>query len=722
MTLRSLDLSIPGLLLKAFRNPAAVLAMIAACGASAQPGVEALKAGSAALEAGRLDEAARAFEQARRNLPQLADFAAFFGAQAHARAKRFDAVLPLIESVLARPAPSSITGRAAVLGAEAAIELNQPKLALALLGRAPQELWPQPAGVLKLAQAHERAGDRVAAAAAWQTLWLRHPATPEAGEAEAALARLEQALGAGYPPIMPQALLERASKLLAGRRFKEALAEYERSARLLAGIERERAQIGAAAALLGARETARALELLQGLRPTFPETEAERQFHLVTSFLRLDRLDDMAAAAQSAARAAPGSEWTMRALIAAANRLLVDNESDRSTPLYQACADSFPNNGEGAMCHWKTVWRRWISRDPGAASALEDHLRRFPDSEKAGAALYFLARNAESRADLPAARRFLTELLRQFPNSYYATLARKHLARPELARAAAAGTSADSLLAGIAWPARERKADFQPDSQTAQIIERGRLLARAGLGRWAEGEIRFGVRRGAKPYPSAMALHDVASARGDHAQAIRYVIATANGYLWLEPSGAPASFWKAAFPFPFQSAIRRHASANNLDPFLLAGLIRQESLFDPKIVSSAGAIGLTQVMPATGRALARRAGVRPYRVSLLKTPEANLRIGAYYLRQQLNQRNGSVEETLAGYNAGPNRVTRWKTWADFREPAEFVETIPFTQTRDYVQIILRNAEIYKRLYANEPAPQPKPPAAAHPKPKAKPKR
>lgn len=704
---------------------AVFLAFLCGIGAQAQSGVEALKLGAEALEKGRPEEAVRHFEQARRSLPLLADYAAFFAAQAHTQAKRFEAVAPLAEAVLARPAASSITGRTAVLAAEAALELQQPKQALSFLSRVPQELWPQPSGLVALARAHEGAGDSIAAAAAWQSLWLRYPASPEAAKAAEALARLETALGADYPPVMPQALLERAARLIAERQHRAAREEYERLSRVLGGAERERALIGVGAALLGARETAKALETLQSARLASPEAEAERQSHLVTCFLRLDRLEEMISAAEAALRAAPSSEWARRALVAAGNRLLVENDFARYTPLYQACADTFMSVEEGASCHWKVVWRRWIGRDPGAAAALKEHLRRYPSSEKAGAALYFLGREAESRGDTASSARYFAEVSQRFPNSYYGMLGRQKLRRAAPSGGSnGSGGEAETFLAAVAWPARERKADFQPDSRTSSFIERGRLLARAGLDRWGESEIRFGVTQGAKPYPSAMALSEIASARGDHAQALRWVIGTANGYLWLDPAGAPARFWKEAFPFPYQASIRRHAAANGLDPFLLAGLIRQESLFDSRIVSSAGAIGLTQVMPATGRSLARRAGVGGFRVSLLKTPEANLKIGAYYLRQQLNQRGGSVEETLAGYNAGPSRVTRWKTWADYREPAEFIETIPFTQTRDYVQIILRNAEIYRRLYEAEapPAPELAPQAKPATKPGTAPKK
>ncbi len=124
------------------------------------------------------------------------------------------------------------------------------------------------------------------------------------------------------------------------------------------------------------------------------------------------------------------------------------------------------------------------------------------------------------------------------------------------------------------------------------------------------------------------------------------------------------------------------------------------------------------------RELGRRVGLGTVRPAGLKNADTNLKIGTYYLRRQLDAREGSIEETLAGYNAGPSRVPMWRGWADYREPSEFVENIPFAQTRDYVQIITRNADIYRWLYANEPvpreeAPLAKPPAASSAKTPAK---
>src|SRR5207248_5756426 len=124
---------------------------------------------------------------------------------------------------------------------------------------------------------------------------------------------------------------------------------------------------------------------------------------------------------------------------------------------------------------------------------------------------------------------------------------------------------------------------------------------------------------------------------------------------------------------------------------MVAGLIRQESEFNPHAISRAKAYGLTQIVPSTGRQLARSAGVRKFNSKMLFQPAISLRLGTYYLRSILDQSGGKWEETLAAYNAGKSHVQEWLTWANYQEPAEFVETIPFTETRDYVQSVVRNA-------------------------------
>jgi soluble lytic murein transglycosylase len=150
-----------------------------------------------------------------------------------------------------------------------------------------------------------------------------------------------------------------------------------------------------------------------------------------------------------------------------------------------------------------------------------------------------------------------------------------------------------------------------------------------------------------------------------------------------------------------------YSEQQGLDPYLVAGLVRQESEFNPQAVSPAQAYGLTQILPSTGRALLKMSR-RRFRPAMLFAPELNLRLGTMYLRAVYDQNAGQGEQTLASYNAGASRVRNWMTWAAYREPAEFSETIPFSETRSYVFAVQRNALIYRKLYTAGALAAPKP--------------
>ena len=247
-----------------------------------------------------------------------------------------------------------------------------------------------------------------------------------------------------------------------------------------------------------------------------------------------------------------------------------------------------------------------------------------------------------------------------------------------------------------------RARDFQANAVAKARVERARMLAAAGLDDWAEIELRYAAQNEDQPHVIALELAVEASHQEAFAQGLRYLKRYASDYLYYPIDSAPPDFWRLAFPLPYRADFERSARQQNLDPFLLAALARQESEFDPKAVSPSNARGLTQVLPGTGRELSRKLQLKAFSTARLFQPSVNLQLGAYYLRTIADNFSGLWEATLAGYNAGPARAKSWLTWAEFREPAEFVESIPFRETRYYVQIVLRNADLYRRIYANAP--------------------
>jgi soluble lytic murein transglycosylase len=169
-------------------------------------------------------------------------------------------------------------------------------------------------------------------------------------------------------------------------------------------------------------------------------------------------------------------------------------------------------------------------------------------------------------------------------------------------------------------------------------------------------------------------------------------------YFALDIPDLPRKYWEALFPKAYWSDLKRFSAANGLDPYLVASLIRQESEFNPGAVSRANAVGLMQLLPKTGKVVAKQVKLRHYNSSQLYTPAVNLQLGTRYFRGMVDKFGGSFEYALAAYNAGSDRVEEWLGQGKYRDPQEFVESIPFTETREYVQAILRNASVYKQLY------------------------
>jgi soluble lytic murein transglycosylase len=159
----------------------------------------------------------------------------------------------------------------------------------------------------------------------------------------------------------------------------------------------------------------------------------------------------------------------------------------------------------------------------------------------------------------------------------------------------------------------------------------------------------------------------------------------------------PIGYWKILFPQPHWETIEQEATKNRLDPYMVASLIRQESEFNAGAISRANALGLMQLLPSVGRSMAKQEGIRHFSESELLDPDTNIRLGTRYLGEVLTKFGGRPEYAFAAYNAGDDRVTDWQTAGKYSGIDEFVESIPFTETREYVQAILRNESIYREL-------------------------
>jgi soluble lytic murein transglycosylase-like protein/TolA-binding protein len=228
-------------------------------------------------------------------------------------------------------------------------------------------------------------------------------------------------------------------------------------------------------------------------------------------------------------------------------------------------------------------------------------------------------------------------------------------------------------------------------------VERARLLSNGALADMAVRELQAAANQeGGAWAPPEMAR--VYQEGGRYDRAIEIMKRSTPNYFAVDIADLPRPYWEALFPKAYWTELRRYSQLNGLDPYLVASLIRQESEFNAMALSRVSAVGLMQLMPKTGKTVAKQVKLKGYNAAQLFTPATNLQLGTRYFKDLIEKYNGQLEYALAAYNAGTDRVGEWLGVGHYRDPQEFVESIPFTETREYVQAILRNANVYRQLY------------------------
>jgi len=629
-------------------------------------------------------EAIAQYQAALPRLPLIRDYVAYLIANSQYEATAYAEAARGAEAVARTDSP--VAPKAILLATRAYLQLTDYQNAMRLL-EAQRAKAPQPAADRLLAEAAELAGDSTRAAIAYRRLYRLYPRSNEAADAEKALGRM------GAPLGTTAELFERAKRLVdtgdpgRGARALEAVLPQ------LNGKDREWASLRIGYADYQARNMPSAYAHLKSLRLESPDNEAERLALLVNIDRRLEKPGEIEALLEELGTRFPNSPRRGEAMASAGDYYYNGNQQDRAAPIFAACRLI------SVRCNWKAAFADLLNRRSNAFLQLADHWRRYPDSPHASAALYFSARVAENNGDLPTARALYEHTSRTFPNHYYAMLSRRRLEDSSIAATSPAAKWVTEL-SSLKWPALAAAANYELSPASKQREDRAELLAQAALDEYAELELRAGAKD--SPAVTAMLMGKFAQRRGAPERGIRLVKSLYPAYFATPLESAPFAFWQMAYPLPWRSNLEQLARERDLDPFIIAGLIRQESEFDAAAISRSNARGLTQVMPATGNWLAQKMGLGRFSTNMLHLPETNLNLGTYYMRTLLNQLDQNWEYMLASYNAGKGRVDKWRTWFDYREPAEFVESIPFDETRNYVQVVLRNADFYRRLYSARP--------------------
>ena len=603
--------------------------------------------------------------------------------------------LEQLKSFLRDYPDSVMTESALTTYAQTALATGRGEEALAALnGNANVTL--KPTLLLLRAEAEEKVsaakGEKPATAAAdYLDLYYRFPLSEESKAAGQRLPAMQFALGESYPGTPVQAQIVRAETFFLAKRWSDARSEYTALLPKLSGVYRERAQLRIAQCNV---ESGGRIELLNAVSFTDPELDAER-LYAISQVHRSQKLESqMIHDVEELTQRFPKSSWVEDGLFAAGNFYWVNLDRGRATDLYRRALDAFPNGRYAQAAAWRVAWTAYLDKKSEAADLLEAYVRAYPTSSYVQDALYWLGRSYERAGNPAHARSFYLADASRFPLTYFGarSVDRLRPAPDGIGSSPANPAEFVSLIpAAPSLPPMD-----QPLSAKAQEREaRGRALSEIAFDSSAELEYHAA-------YSATHSPKFLIDAAGAAIAAGHYgagMVAIRQAFPQLEARRVPeipVEAWRAAFPLPYESSVRSEAARNQLDPMLVAGLIRQESAFESNATSRVGAVGLMQVMPKTASKLARQLKVRYVR-GRLTDPGYNLQLGSRYLAG-LIQAYGTPEAALAAYNAGEERVAQWTAGQNYLEPAEFVESIPFTETREYVQIVMRNADVYRQVY------------------------
>jgi soluble lytic murein transglycosylase len=550
----------------------------------------------------------------------------------------------------------------------------------------------KPALLLVRARANEAARKLVLAAKDYQMLYYKFPLAEESNDAAVALPRLNKQLHNEFPYATAELQEQRAQIFYEAHKWKEARTEYEKLAGILkdpANPTREKALVRAAECRQHPKQSPK---LLASIKVTDAEADAERLYGLSQAY-RSDKNEiEMLTAIETLAAKYPQSRWAEDALMAAGNYYWVQLDRSKALGYYQRVLDAFPSGKNAYSAEWRIAWVAYLERQPYTGDKLTVFLRKYPVSGGAVNALYWLGRDAERSGNPAHARSYYKKALDRFPTTYFAYAAEKHLER-----LGPGEEDPPDFLMQIPPPTPLRPFDEPVPASVVERWNRARALRTIAFDASAELELRAAYAATASPrflVEAAQAAFD----QGHFGAGMAYGRQAIPSFDSRKFSELPPSVWKILFPLPYESTLRREADRNEFDPMFAAGLIRQESTFQADAVSHANAIGLMQILPKTGRLLAKQRKLR-YTKATLFDPNLNIELGMLYIAD-LTRLTGAPEYAAAAYNAGEERIVQWKAERSYDEIPELVESIPLTETREYVQIVVRNAAMYRLLYGD----------------------
>lgn len=667
-----------------------------------------LAEGTAALGAGRFEEAYHLFKKGEEVEPWISDYHHFFRIKAHIGCGRLQAAVGMCLAFEGRFLESPLIPYITAAKADIFREMGADRLAIAAYERAIEnhpDSGERAELLYKLGSLHEERDDLPSALSAYRRLREKYPHHRLSSDTRRKIQEIYSRAPDLTPRPSPEALFAEAALL---RRE----GDYLSAARLFCKIEQDFSNYAKATKALyqggicyaRARHRKEALTVYERLAREHPDSReaCPALYEAGRIHWNKDRTAKATSTFENILARYPRCKKAADAAFILGRIFQGEKKYDEAVKYYRLTYEKHPKSEYAPEALWREGWIHYLrGRYHEAATAFVTVEERFPDSHFVDNALYWQARSIDRLGNAASACVLYDRLTGRHRDTYYGILGewRRGMltSEPYERREAASSIAEKKDRSG-----RDRSEPLSEQaSEAMDILRRARALLRVEKRALARMELRRIHRRSLDDTALEILLAHTYRKAGGYSRSIILAGSVYDRFHSGKIEDLPPGTLEGIYPLGYMDTISEHSMKHGLDPFLVAGVIRQESIFNPDCRSHAGALGLMQIIPSTGKRLSRQTGIEDFKNSQLLDPDLNIQLGTMYLTNLVERYEGDLTRVLAAYNAGEKAVEKWEKRFPHMERDEFAEMITYKETRNYVKLVIRNREMYRRIYSAE---------------------
>ncbi|GEM_PF-2757420 len=669
----------------------------------------AYMAAMVAMKQGKPDTAERYLKYCLANYREMEDYAIYNLSVLYSSTGSYERALKLGERLINDHPDSVWNKEMTVKIADYLVGTGQPERALEIYDyflKSNKKSKQYPVVLFKKGKTLDSIGKKEEAKRIYKSVWLDYPASETAGEAFFALTKI-----GGLSNITEGELKRRVDALYNANRYNSALNAITEMPALL-GTTKARLKTRSELDFIRAkchyrkRNYRKASDILSGLVKNNKNLPPKLPYNLLLfwqakTYDKMEK-DGLAISAYlKIYNSSPRSTLADDALYLAARTYEEIKDYDNALNYYKKYLKSYSHSRRIKDVLWYIGWIYYVRGDYRAAERYFDRMTKsYRGKSEYPQYLYWKARALEEQFKIEEAMAIYRTLIDKYSYTYYNYQAIERL--KSMGLSVTIRPRSDHFDPNFWSPGLMRYTKFTSDERITSHLKKSLELMSMNMNDKASMELDLIVERCVGDPELLIEVARLLRCSGDYYTPVVIANRYFKNYLSEYIPGENDLYWQMKYPEAYKGEVVRLCKENDLEPALIYSVMRAESLFQPGVYSWAGAVGLMQIMPATGKEIAGNIGHEDFEVKDLLDYRTNLKFGVYYLKGLMREFNGDKVLALCGYNAGPGNARKWKRNADPKmEMDEFIENIPYSETRGYVKRILQFYSIYRSLYEGE---------------------